>query len=338
MIVNSIKKVAVRVRKFVKIGVLLTVAILIILGIIKFTYRQTYTVSLNGEVIGYTNNKVALQKKINDYITSGNGEDVAFVEITDLPTYEACLIKKDVETNDDEIFNKVIENGTSYYKYYALTIEDEEKSYVKQFADAEEVVKQLKDKDSANQEELGIVEKYDTKMAEITPVENCVEEMYEEKVVIPEYSYSSSSAYENIGKTVIASDSVPTDLGVSLIHPISGIITSRFGIRSRDNHQGLDIAAPEGTAIKAACAGTVIFSGCGDGYEGYGNLVIVQSSDSLSIRYAHCSKLYVQVGERVEQGQVIAAVGSTGISTGDHLHFEIRYNGSAIDPQNYVYN
>lgn len=338
MIVNSIKKVAVRIRKFTKIGILLTIAILIILGIIKFTYRQTYTVSLNGEVIGYTNNKLALQKKINDYITSGNGEDVAFVEIKDLPTYEACLIKKDVETNDDEIFDKVIENGTAYYKYYALTVADEEKDYVKQFAEAEEVVKQLKDKDSANQEELGIVEKYDTKMAEVKTVENCVDEIYEEKVIIPEYSYTSTSAYEDIGKTVIPSESTPTNLGVSLIHPVSGIITSRFGIRSRDNHKGLDIAAPEGTAIKAACAGTVIFSGCGGDYDGYGNIVVVQSSDSVKIRYGHCSKLYVQTGERVEQGQVIAAVGSTGISTGDHLHFEIRYNGEAVDPQNYVYN
>ena len=132
---------------------------------------------------------------------------------------------------------------------------------------------------------------------------------------------------------------VKTDLGVTLIKPIDSgyTITSRFGWRSRDNHPGLDVAAPKGTAIKAAAGGTVIFAGSGSPYGGYGNIVVIQSNSSTAIRYAHCSKIYVRKGEVVEQGQVIAAVGSTGISTGNHLHFEIRYNGKKIDPQKYVY-
>lgn len=329
------------------------IATVLAAGLIELFYRQTYSVSLNGEIIGYTNNKVALQKRINDYIKSGDGEEIAFVEIADLPTYSSCMLKKDISTNDDDIFNQVISKGTAYSKYYAITDNNEEKVYTSTFADAENAVNQLKEKDSANSESLGIVEKYgvakkendeikilnENNPIEISSVDTCVDKVYVKKevkaVVTPA---SSTSAYRNVEKTVISDTSYSTDIGITLIRPVSGVISSRFGYRSRDNHKGLDIAAPQGTAIMAAADGVVTFSGSGAPYSGYGNIVVVQSTDQVSIRYAHCSELYVQAGESVVQGQVIAAVGSTGISTGNHLHFEIRYDGTAIDPQNYVYN
>ena len=315
---------------------------------IQLIYRPTYGVYLKGELIGYTNDKVTLQNKINSYVSSGDGSNIAFVDMDELPVYKSTMLKKDVDTNDDEIYDTVIASGTKYYKYYAITDDNEEKANLLTFADAEKAVNQLKDDDSANADDLGIVEKYDTKevvgpgvevpeekkdsVIKTTTVDDAVEEIYVEKVY---YSYSS---YENIGVVIAGGTPVSTDLGVSLIKPVSGIISSRYGWRARDNHPGLDIAAPEGTAIKAAAAGTVTASGYTDGYEGYGNIVVVQSTGSLAIRYGHCSRVYVRVGEHVEQGQVIAAVGSTGYSTGPHLHFEIRYNGYTIDPQNYVYN
>lgn len=281
-----------------------------------------------------------MQKRINDYISSGNGDDVAFVELKELPTYTACMLKKNIETNDDEIFNKVTSSGTPYYKYYTITKNNEEKVYVASFSEAEKVINNLKSKNSANTDKLGIVEKYETAKAEFKTVDTCVSELYEKKVVVTKKA-SSTSTYKNIGTRVVTGEtSVPTNLGVSLIKPISGVISSRYGIRWRDNHKGLDIAAPKGTAIKAAAGGKVIFSGYGSGsnsYSGYGNIVVIQSTSSLVIRYGHCSALYVKTGETVVQGQVIAAVGSTGISTGNHLHFEIRYNGTAVNPQNYIY-
>lgn len=281
-----------------------------------------------------------MQKRINNYISSGNGDDVAFVELKELPTYTACMLKKNIETNDDEIFNKVTSSGTPYYKYYTITKDNEEKVYVASFSEAEQVINNLKSKDSANTDKLGIVEKYETAKAEFKTVDTCVSELYEKKVVVKKKS-RSTSAYQNIETRVVTGEtSVPTNLGVSLIKPISGVISSRYGIRWRDNHKGLDIAAPKGTAIKAAAGGKVIFSGYGSGsnsYSGYGNIVVIQSTSSLVIRYGHCSALYVKTGETVVQGQVIAAVGSTGISTGNHLHFEIRYKGTAVNPQNYIY-
>ena len=388
-----VKKLAVGLRKSIKLASIAILAAIVILSILQIAYSQTYEVSLNGKVIGYTGDKVVLQKRINDYINSGNGDDVAFVEVDTLPTYKAVLLKRNIKTNDEEILNKVVESGIAYYKYYAIAVDNQEKAYLKTFGEAEKVIQELKNKKSTNADSLGIVEKYakkqvaekeiatqvsqsETKVADTgatsdVPVDSDgdsdelpdVKELTEVKLASVDDSInqlyvqqkstsrsaknartsstgSKSSTYEQRAKVVDNSQTgVKTDLGVTLIKPISSgyTITSRFGWRSRDNHPGLDVAAPKGTAIKAAAGGTVIFAGSGSPYGGYGNIVVIQSNSSTAIRYAHCSKIYVRRGEVVEQGQVIAAVGSTGISTGNHLHFEIRYNGKKIDPQKYVY-
>lgn len=330
--ISNIKKFFIGLRHTIKLTMIIIIAAILIIGIIKISYKQTYSVSINGEIIGYTQDKVNLQKRINDYINSGNGDNIAFVEVKDMPEYEACLLKNGIETNDDEIFNKVTSSGTPYYKYYAITEDNEEKAYVKEFSEAEQAVNQLKEKKSTNSEKLGIVEKYSSEQKEYKSIETCVTELYKEKKVV--------TAQTNIPEAPYTGSSIQTSLGISLVKPVSGVISSRFGIRSRDNHKGLDIAAPKGTAIKASASGTVIFSGYGsntNGYSGYGNTVAIKSNGSVTILYAHCSALYVKTGQTVSQGQVIAAVGSTGISTGNHLHFEIRYNGKAVNPQNYIY-
>ena len=126
---------------------------------------------------------------------------------------------------------------------------------------------------------------------------------------------------------------------ISIIKPINGTISSRYGLRNPTtvtvpkNHTGIDLAETTGTKIVSATDGTVILnSSKGD----YGNHLKIQNGDATFI-YAHCSKLYVEVGDKVSQGETIAAVGSTGNSTGPHLHLEIRVNGVAYNPQNYVY-
>lgn len=121
--------------------------------------------------------------------------------------------------------------------------------------------------------------------------------------------------------------------------PASSRITSQYGYRIlfgvRDFHTGIDIGASTGTNIVAAESGTVILASYGwNG--GYGNYIIINHGNGLTTRYAHASKLYVSVGQSVSRGQVIAAVGSTGNSTGPHLHFEVRQNGSHKNPLNYL--
>jgi len=115
----------------------------------------------------------------------------------------------------------------------------------------------------------------------------------------------------------------------------NGRISSNFGVRHdpinghERHHDGVDIAAPRGTPIASAGAGTVIFAGW---QRGYGNTVIVEHGDGRRTRYAHAEKLFVYPGEAVEAGQTIAAVGSTGHSTGPHLHFEVIEGERPVDP------
>ena len=124
----------------------------------------------------------------------------------------------------------------------------------------------------------------------------------------------------------------PTASG-GLIWPVSGPITSPFGMRWGSLHPGIDIGVPMGTPIRAAAAGHVVLASY-DG--GYGNLVVIDHGNSLATAYAHQSAMAVTVGQFVEQGQVIGYVGSTGFSTGPHLHFEVRVNGTPVDPLGYL--
>ena len=325
--ISILKKIAITTRKSIKLVVLIFLSAIILLGLVVLFYSPTYEVSLNGEVIGYTSDKSSLQERINDYTSGNEEENIAFIQVDAMPTYKLCLLKKDISTNDEEIYAKVTESGTEYYKYYAITDDKDEKFYVSSFKEAEEVIDELEDKDSANQEELGIVEKYDKKLKEFTEVKEVVAELYEEK---PKVVYSSN-AYSS------GSSSGYANLGISLINPISGIITSRYGSNDsvRDHtHAGIDIGAPTGTPIKAAASGTVTFSGWSGGY---GYVVKMDHGNGVSTVYAHCSQLLVSVGETVSQGDIIAKVGSTGNSTGPHLHLEVRKNGVTYNPQNYVY-
>lgn len=120
--------------------------------------------------------------------------------------------------------------------------------------------------------------------------------------------------------------------------PVSGQITSRFGavssIRS-GAHTGTDIACAKGTKIKAIADGTVVFS---QKNGSYGNLIKIDHGNGVESWYAHCNALYAKVGQEIKAGDIIAEVGSTGNSTGPHLHLEIRINGVAINPQKYLYN
>lgn len=117
------------------------------------------------------------------------------------------------------------------------------------------------------------------------------------------------------------------------IWPVSGSINSRFGPRGTTFHDGVDIAAPEGTPIRAVDRGEVIYS---DQLRGYGNLVIIRHGNGFTSVYAHNRVNLVREGQSVSRGEIVAEVGSTGRVSGPHLHFEIRKNNVARDPLYYL--
>jgi len=118
-----------------------------------------------------------------------------------------------------------------------------------------------------------------------------------------------------------------------LIWPVNGPVTSPFGMRWGRMHEGIDIGVPEGTPIHASAAGKVVYAGW---MSGYGNLVAIDHGRGLSTAYAHQSRIGVSLGQTVSQGQVIGYVGCTGHCFGPHLHFEVRVNGTPVDPLSYL--
>lgn len=147
---------------------------------------------------------------------------------------------------------------------------------------------------------------------------------------LPVYSLSADGLPAAEGTTL-----APYFLTASMWSPVSGLVTSRFGWRSHpvsgqnDFHTGVDIAAAQGTPILAALPGVVEQTGYS---ESYGNFVVLRHSDNLRTTYNHCSEILAREGEQLARGDRIALVGSTGISTGPHLHFEVEVKGLKADP------
>jgi murein DD-endopeptidase MepM/ murein hydrolase activator NlpD len=138
-------------------------------------------------------------------------------------------------------------------------------------------------------------------------------------------SVQSSNSYSPPG------DTTPSAAG--FIWPVNGPVTSGFGMRWGRMHEGIDIGVGSGTPIHAAASGRVIYSGW---MSGYGNLVAIDHGRGISTAYGHQSSIAVGNGQIVTQGQVVGYVGCTGHCFGPHLHFEVRINGSPVDPLGYL--
>lgn len=254
--------------------------------------------------------------------------NVAFVDMETMPEYQFLLIDNTQETSEQEIFAKIQEMAVTTYKMYAITINNENTTYVNSLEEADTAIAKIKEEkaDKLDEIEIGMQEIYTN---DIKETENTVE--------IASAVTVAETEITNIANENEKIKSATLDGVYFAVKPVTGTITSRFGANEsiRDHtHMGIDIAAPNGTDIKAAADGIITYAGW---MSGYGNLVIISHENGIQTYYGHCSKLYVSKSEEVTAGEVIAAVGSTGNSTGNHLHFEIRKNGSQINPQKYLY-
>lgn len=338
------KRIKYYTKEMCKLMSILLVSSLIVITVLLVKYKPAFKVNIAGEELGYVNNKNDIESAIDAYINDKQG-CVADIYVAERPDYEFIFIDNAVTTSEEEILLKIKDDSVITYRMFAIKLNGETKDYVESLEEAENVVASMKEQYSKEIEvDMTIEELYTQESIEVVNIEMATAKINEElsaKVQAKKEAEAKAAAAKkaasrsSTSRTTTSSKKV--DLGITLIKPISGTITSKFGANSSrrsGSHTGLDIAAPKGTNIKAAASGTVTFSGTKGSY---GKMVIISHGDGVETYYAHCSKLNVSVGYKVSQGQVIAEVGSTGNSTGNHLHLEIRKNGTILNPQHYVY-
>lgn len=304
----------------------------LMIGVVSIKHKPMYRVSIDGTQLGYVQNKEALEEQVKTSILQETKKNVDNIEIQTKPEYQLTFVDRTVASTEEEIASTVKQDTEVTYKYYELALNHETVDAVNTLEEAEILVGKIKEENKEIQE-LSIVEKYTQKVEEVqtTNIEVAKDEVQVKITEKIEEQEKQKEEEERINR-------MPEVNGIKLAcTPISGTITSRYGVSSRirsSNHTGLDIAASTGTPIKAVAAGTVTQAS----YQGsYGKLVKINHGNGVETWYAHTSKMYVSVGDQIEAGEVIAAVGSTGNSTGPHLHLEVRINGEHVNPQNYLY-
>jgi len=304
-----------------KILKLITIALVIIMLILIVKYRPLYKVTINGEEVGYIKNKKAFETQVSEEILDNKTQGIAFIDLNSNVEYEYELVNKSEETNEVQIFETLKNNVKTTYEVFAITLDGENKGYTNTLEEAETVVNQIKEEYNKDLElNIGI------------------NKIYTESLNTQSIELATQTLESNIDAKIQEKKSTVNGIVLAYKPVTTGSISSRYGVSSRirsSDHTGLDVAAPTGTDILATASGEVTFSG----WKGsYGYLVVISHGNGVETWYGHCSKLYVSEGDIVEGGDVIADVGSTGNSTGPHLHLEVRINGSHVNPQNYLYN
>ena len=312
-------------KRTMKLFKIIAIALAIIIAIILIKFRPAYSVSLNGENLGYVGDEEDFLNEVNENILTPSESNIVFVKLDNLE-FSFNLVSRN-EINEQEVMLAISQKAENVYRVYEIAdLNDEEtKIYVNTMEEAEQIVSTLKEEYSEIEPDLVINQIY---------LDN-FDEVNEENIKLAKEKLTNNLQEELEEKEEIDSKTLN---GIYLaVVPVTGRISSRFGANEsiRDHtHKGLDIAAVRGTPILATASGTVTYAGWSGGY---GYLVKIDHGNGVETYYGHCSKLYVSTGDTVEAGQEIAAVGSTGNSTGNHLHFEIRLNGNQVNPQTYVY-
>lgn len=294
------------------------------IAIVLIKMKPTYQISIDGELVGYIQNKNQFEQTIYETFNDNEEENIAFADFNSETDYEFKLIERKQELNEEEIILALKEKADITYFQYTVCVNGQEKESFVSYEQANEVVEKLNE-EFDEEVEISVKRTY-TKQLEIK--ENveiasiCDDLVTKVNKQIQEEKRKEKATINGVYIAVV---------------PVRGNITSRYGSNEsiRDHtHKGLDIAAKTGTPIKAAADGTVTYSGT---MGGYGNLIIIDHGNGITTYYGHCSKLYKKKGAKVTAGDVIAAVGNTGNSTGSHLHFEIRKNGVYVNPAQYLF-
>ena len=282
-------------------------------------YVEAYELSLNNKVIGYIGNPDTVETVLNKikqtYIDKASEKGVLVKEVnfdTKIDLKKNMIQSKDLSSVEDITSKIMLANDILEEPLLDVTIEVE-------------VIK-LEDKYLGENtiEEGKLGEKKVKKKVIFVNGKESESEIISESVL---KEAESTKIYKGIKNPINSNMAF-------LAHPTrGGVITSVFGEKSRGGHRGVDIAVPSGTPIGAACDGVVSFVGYDDIY---GNMVKIKHDDNTETLYAHASYILTELGKEVKKGETIAKVGSTGRSTGPHLHLELIYKGNPINPVDYI--
>ena len=320
--------------------------------------------------------KQSLEKQLESIVSEMEGTKTKIEEKeTEISAKEEELIQAKVDENDQyESMKKRIkymyENGNTQFveilcesksigeflnnAEYITTISEYDRTMLVEF---QAVVKDVEEQEAALQAEYdeletmqndlitkqdSVTELMETKDAEIEQISS---DLGDTKDKLSELQAAAAAAErkqqeKNSGYSNNAGASVITGNG-TFTHPCPGYtyISSEFGYREQPiagastNHKGMDFAAPAGTPIYAAASGTVTSASYSDNA---GNMIVINHGNGLQTYYMHCNSMYVRAGQTVSKGQNIGAVGSTGNSSGPHLHFQVMQNGTPVNPRNYL--
>ncbi len=248
---------------------------------------------------------------------------MAFVTLDNV-SFEFEFVERNL-VNEDSVITTLKENTKNIYSVYEVSNGNEEDAvFVNTLEEAENLVNDLKSNYSAINPDLKITTLY-------------LEEPISDEAISLAKSKIAEDLNAQLEEKKARDKRTVNGIYLASLPLQTCTISSRYGSREsiRDHaHGGLDLAVGYGTPIMAVADGTVKTAGYNGGY---GNLVVIEHGNGVETYYGHCSSLLVKEGTQVKAGDTIARVGSTGNSTGNHLHFEIRINGVAVNPQKYIY-
>jgi murein DD-endopeptidase MepM/ murein hydrolase activator NlpD len=301
------------------------------------TYKPAVRSFINGKFVGYYTSEKQFDEVYNDLVTEKQSIDPNVkVYLESEPTFEAAYIRNSLLSNQNVYTNLRAEIKTEF-TIYNVAVEGENKLTFNTQDEADKYAESLRNQvakltvevKSEKVEDLGqmtTVERADNILKDIVDRNKPVA-----KITVPIKNYTNS----NTSTTDVASETVANTAAMQggIWPTITHYISSPYGWRWGTIHTGMDLAGHAGDPIYAYKSGLVTFAGW---ITDYGNIVKIDHGNGISTWYAHCSKLLVTAGTEVQEGQTISLMGTTGNSTGNHLHFEVRINGVHVDPYPYI--
>jgi len=329
-----ILKISDKSKKLASIFCLL-VAMVITIYTYIITLPNAYEVYIGGKPAVFVKSKEDFAK-INESLIQDINKRFPTVKLNNDITFKKVTVNSSLINNSNFIKNEILCRSNIKVSAVIMYSDGKKTAVIANEKEMNSVIEILK-KDYAQKGKIKNLNSITLK-SDINYVKSDVNLVYLDNLNEAEAAITNklrpAVSFENNESLSASGISRGTGLGVmQMCMPTIGRITSNYGMRWGKMHYGVDIGASYGDKIIAAASGTIIYAGW---EEGYGNLIEIQHVGGISSYYGHCSSINVKIGQIVKKGEKIGNIGSTGESTGPHVHFEVRNNGKPTNPLNFI--